>query len=72
MYWDWDFGFLSYTAKWRKHRKQFHQHFAPTIVSKYHPIQVQNARSYVRRMLENPTGPVDEIRLYVYIRNLSF
>ncbi|CAL1701255.1 unnamed protein product [Somion occarium] len=65
MYWDWDFGFLGYNAKWRRHRKLFHQHFAPTVISKYHPIQIQQARGYIRRMLSNlnPTAPVDEIRL---------
>ncbi|KAI0082381.1 cytochrome P450 [Panus rudis PR-1116 ss-1] len=62
-YWDWDFGFMGYNAKWRKYRKMFHQHFAPNVIPKYHHIQTQQARAYIRRMLDNPNGAVEEIRL---------
>ncbi|XP_006457143.1 hypothetical protein AGABI2DRAFT_195996 [Agaricus bisporus var. bisporus H97] len=54
MGWDYVFAFQRYGTWWRRHRRQFHDHFHPNVVNKYHPIQIGSARVFVRNLLESP------------------
>ncbi|EKM77271.1 hypothetical protein AGABI1DRAFT_77713 [Agaricus bisporus var. burnettii JB137-S8] len=54
MGWDYIFAFQKYGTWWRRHRRQFHDHFHPNVVYKYQPIQVDSARGFVRDLLESP------------------
>ena len=60
----WTFAFMPYGAAWRKHRKIFHEHFHPNIVSKYQPIQVEAAKTFLRRLLASPDDFMDHTRQY--------
>ncbi|KAF8874410.1 putative CyP450 monooxygenase [Infundibulicybe gibba] len=62
MGWDFNFGFMEYGPLWRKHRKLFHDHFHPNIVPTYRPVQLQEARVFLSRLLDSPTRFPHHIR----------
>jgi len=60
----WSFSLMPYRATWRKYRKAFYEHFHPNIVSKYQPIQAEEAKTFLRRLLASPDDFMDYIRQY--------
>ncbi|KAF5327069.1 hypothetical protein D9619_004660 [Psilocybe cf. subviscida] len=48
------FLLLPYGSWWRRHRRSFNQHFHESIVRKYHPIQAQETRAFLNRLLHTP------------------
>ncbi|KAF7761211.1 hypothetical protein Agabi119p4_10620 [Agaricus bisporus var. burnettii] len=54
MDWDYVFAFQRYGVRWRRHRRHFHDHFHPNVVSRYQPIQIDTARAFVRKLVESP------------------
>ncbi|KAL0958978.1 hypothetical protein HGRIS_014291 [Hohenbuehelia grisea] len=62
MKWDINFGFLPYGSWWKRHRKLFTQHFHPNVVSKYRPVQLREARMFMRRLLDGPDAFMHHIR----------
>lgn len=62
MTWDFNLGFMPYTQKWRDHRRAFHQYFNQREVAKYEPIQVQECRAFLRRMLDAPDDLAQHVR----------
>ncbi|KAF8871009.1 cytochrome P450 [Infundibulicybe gibba] len=56
------FSLLPYGARWRRHRRLFHEHFHMNVVSKYFPIQSQETRRLLLALLKSPKGFRDHIR----------
>ncbi|EKM76367.1 hypothetical protein AGABI1DRAFT_45047 [Agaricus bisporus var. burnettii JB137-S8] len=62
MGWDYIFGLQRYGTWWRRRRRQFHDHFHPNVVNRYHPIQIDAARAFDRSVLESPERYKQHIR----------
>ncbi|PPQ99411.1 hypothetical protein CVT24_005398 [Panaeolus cyanescens] len=54
MNWTFNVGLMPYGPWWRRHRKVFHDHFSPSVISKYDNVQLRNARSFLGQLLETP------------------
>ncbi|KAJ2917333.1 hypothetical protein MD484_g3041, partial [Candolleomyces efflorescens] len=48
------FTLMHYDTMWRKQRREFHQHFNPTVVKRYHPIILDERNSFLRDLLSSP------------------
>ena len=53
---------MPYGLWWRRHRKLFHEHFHHNVVAKYQPIQRQEIRAFLRRLLVTPDNFFHHIR----------
>jgi hypothetical protein len=53
---------MPYGLWWRKHRKTFHEYFQRNAVNKYQPIQRQETRAFLRRLLITPDNFFHHIR----------
>ena len=53
---------MPYGQWWRKHRKSFHEYFHRDAVTKYQPIQRQEVRAFLRRLLFTPDNFFHHIR----------
>jgi cytochrome P450 len=53
---------MPYGLWWRKHRKSFHEYFHRNVVDKYQPIQRQEVRAFLRRLLVTPDNFFHHIR----------
>ena len=53
---------MPYGLWWRKHRRLFHEHFHVNAVSRYLPIQRQEAKAFLRRLLITPENFFHHIR----------
>jgi len=51
--WDFNIGVIPYSSRWRDHRRTFHQYFHPGVVSRYFPVQLSEARTFLRRSLDS-------------------
>ncbi|KAK7692344.1 hypothetical protein QCA50_003969 [Cerrena zonata] len=51
----WDFPLMKYSPLWRSHRREFHQFFNQHQVPQYRPIQLHQSRTFLRRILEDPS-----------------
>nr|VWO95121.1 N/A [Ganoderma boninense] len=45
------FGLMSYGLEWKLRRRMFWQHFNPTVITNYHTIQRETARTLLRTLL---------------------
>nr|BAK09383.1 cytochrome P450 [Postia placenta] len=54
MGWDVSFTVMAYGDDWKTHRRVFHQHFNPSVVSQYLPVQIKHARAMLSRLLDDP------------------
>ena len=53
---------MPYGQWWRKHRRLFHEYFHRSAVTKYQPIQRQEAQAFLRRLLVTPDNFFHHIR----------
>ena len=53
---------MPYGSWWRKHRRLIHEHFHRNAVTKYQPIQRQEVRAFLRRLLVTPDDFFHHIR----------
>ena len=53
---------MPYGLWWRKHRRLFHEYFHRNAVTKYQPIQKQEAQALLRRLLVTPDNFLHHIR----------
>ncbi|KAK7048439.1 O-methylsterigmatocystin oxidoreductase [Favolaschia claudopus] len=60
--WDMSFGFMRYGAKWRQHRRMFHQYFRREAIPSYYPIQSKKINELLRNLLSNPEDFVQHIQ----------
>ena len=53
---DWTMGtaLMPYGLWWRQHRRLFHEYFHRNAVTKYQPIQRQEVKGFLRRLLVTP------------------
>ena len=49
-----NFSFIPNDNRWRRQRRAFWQHFHPSVVPKYQPIQRDVTRKMLLRLLEAP------------------
>lgn len=59
------FASHNYGSRWRRHRKLFRQFFNPKVLLPYRHIQEGDARRLALRILQEPEGFLEHIRLYV-------
>jgi cytochrome P450 len=62
MGWGFNLGLMPYGPRWRRHRRVFHDHFNPGVISKYHPTLHRETRALLRRLLETPEDFMRHIR----------
>jgi cytochrome P450 len=62
MNWRISMSLMPYGMWWRKHRKSFHEYFHRNAVAKYQPIQRQEVRAFLRRLLVTPDNFFHHIR----------
>ncbi|PIL22785.1 cytochrome P450 [Ganoderma sinense ZZ0214-1] len=60
--WEWNFGFMTYGHIWRRYRRLFWQHFHPGVVSKYHGVQRDESRQFLKKLLTYPERLEEHIR----------
>ena len=53
---------MPYGPWWRQHRKLFHEYFHRNALTKYQPIQRQEVRAFLRRLLVTPDNFFHHIR----------
>lgn len=56
---------MRYGTRWRKVRSAFHHCMAPTAIAVYRPIQHDETKKYLGRLLDNPKHFFDHARLFV-------
>ncbi|PPR01780.1 hypothetical protein CVT24_001803 [Panaeolus cyanescens] len=54
MKWDFNFGFIPYTAWWKRQRKLFHDYFSPIIIERYDELQRKEVQGFLYRILQTP------------------
>ncbi|THH19224.1 hypothetical protein EUX98_g8816 [Antrodiella citrinella] len=65
MTWDFNIAFMPYNAKWRAHRRMFHQEFHQGVVNKYCPVQRDYARTFLSWILKSPADTRKHVRQMV-------
>ncbi|KDR68694.1 hypothetical protein GALMADRAFT_78276 [Galerina marginata CBS 339.88] len=63
--WDWDFAHMSYTDRWRRHRRSFHQYFQPRNLSSYYPSHKKAVITLLENFSKSPEEFPAHIRHYV-------
>jgi cytochrome P450 len=62
MKWTWAFTLMRYGPMWRRSRKMFHQYFHAGAIVKYQPLQTQEVRRMLLRLIETPEEFMQIIR----------
>ena len=62
MNWKISMSIMPYGSWWRKHRRLFHEYFQRNAVITYQPIQRQEVRAFLRRLLITPDNFFQHIR----------
>jgi len=62
MGWNFNFGFMAYGDRWRKHRRLMHQSFHPTAAKEFHPHELKAAHNLLRRFLDHPEDVMGNLR----------
>ncbi|TEB29702.1 O-methylsterigmatocystin oxidoreductase [Coprinellus micaceus] len=60
---DWSFGTMSYGNTWKAYRRAFHQQMNRNVVSRYHPIMIEERDGFLRKLKECPTDFPEHLRL---------
>ena len=50
------FSMMHYNAMWRKQRREFHLHFNPTVVNRYHPVILDERVAFLKDILADPSA----------------
>lgn len=62
MGWNFNFGFMQYGDRWRKHRRIMHQTFHPSAARQFRPHSLKASRNLIRRFLDNPDDIIGNLR----------
>ncbi|KAI0638607.1 CyP450 monooxygenase [Trametes polyzona] len=60
----WDFALEGYTARWRTHRRAFHQLFYPNAIKNYRPTQLREVQRLLQNLLARPDDFVRHVHHY--------
>ncbi|KAF9452681.1 cytochrome P450 [Macrolepiota fuliginosa MF-IS2] len=52
--WDWAFSTMAYGERWKRHRNLFHRHFRQSVPAYYQTIQIKEAHTFLRTLLDDP------------------
>ncbi|KAI9449572.1 cytochrome P450 [Lactarius psammicola] len=59
---DWVPGFMSYGARWRSLRREFHAHFHPAASKAYRPLEQRAVHRLLRNLLQSPESFSQHLR----------
>ncbi|KAI0699911.1 CyP450 monooxygenase [Cerioporus squamosus] len=59
---DFNIAFMPYGSWWRRHRREFTQHFLPVVNAGHLEAQRQSSLLFLRKLLKDPTHLCDHIR----------
>jgi len=62
MGWNFNFGFMQYGDRWRKHRRIMHEAFHPTAALQFRPQLLRAARHLLGRFLDKPEDILGNLR----------
>ncbi|KAJ2919402.1 hypothetical protein MD484_g974, partial [Candolleomyces efflorescens] len=57
----WNFGLLSYGALWKQHNRAFNKHFGSNVLSKHHPIMLQETKEFLQKVNLDPNDIFEDI-----------
>ncbi|KAJ7578131.1 cytochrome P450 [Mycena floridula] len=60
--WDFNFGLLGHTERWRQCRRLAHQAFTGDAIAEYRPIQTAKTRDFLKALLEDPQNWMEHNR----------
>ncbi|KAF5324171.1 hypothetical protein D9619_011321 [Psilocybe cf. subviscida] len=60
---EFDFGFMDYGDRWRRHRRLMHNSFHPVAARSFRPHLLRITRNLLNRVLESPEGIIPNVRL---------
>ena len=63
--WGWSLPSMTYGPTWRTTRRLFRENFSGSKIQSYKPIQVQEARHLLHRIMVDPASARQHIRWYV-------
>ncbi|KXN89936.1 O-methylsterigmatocystin oxidoreductase [Leucoagaricus sp. SymC.cos] len=52
--WDWSFSTMAYGDRWKRHRNLFQRHFRQNVPSHYQNLQLKEAHTFLRALLDDP------------------
>ncbi|KAJ2917334.1 hypothetical protein MD484_g3040, partial [Candolleomyces efflorescens] len=58
------FSMMHYNTMWRRQRREFHLHFNPTVVDRYHPLMLDERIEFLKDILANPSEFRDRSKSY--------
>ncbi|KAI0078414.1 cytochrome P450 [Panus rudis PR-1116 ss-1] len=61
--WEFNLGLMRYSQRWRLRRRLFHQYFNQNAFVQWMPIQVEESKRFLRRLLDDPHGVEINTRL---------
>ncbi|PPQ85587.1 hypothetical protein CVT25_000031, partial [Psilocybe cyanescens] len=62
MGWNFNFGFMKYGERWRRHRRLMHHNFHPTAALRFRPHSLRAARNMLNRFLDIPNNVIGNLR----------
>ena len=62
----WAISLFPYGSKWRNWQKVFYSHLQPTVVHRYHPIEMKATRQLLYNLLDTPQDFLKHIRQCVF------
>ncbi|PPQ87697.1 hypothetical protein CVT25_011464 [Psilocybe cyanescens] len=62
MGWNFNFGFMKYGERWRRHRRLMHHNFHPTAALRFRPHSLRAARNLLNRFLDIPNDVIGNLR----------
>ena len=57
----WNFGLMSYGAWWKQHNRAFNKHFGRNVLSKHHPIMLQETKEFLQKVNSDPNDIFEDI-----------
>ncbi|TFK37861.1 cytochrome P450 [Crucibulum laeve] len=65
MKYDFIMGLFPFNSRWRQHRTMLQKHFYGPVLTKYHPIEIHETRTFLLRLQESPNHFIKHIHVFV-------
>ncbi|KAF8157199.1 cytochrome P450 [Crassisporium funariophilum] len=62
MGWNFNFAFMQYGERWRRHRRLIHHSFHPTAAKRFRPHSLRASRNLINRFLDIPDDVIGNLR----------